>query len=110
MPTMTAMKAWMQAATPEQQNDLAARAGTTRAYLYHLAGSFRDASAELAQRIERAALAMQQETKGALPAIYRTDLNGACRGCDFAHKCLGPKAVRSEFDYLPEESVARVDA
>lgn len=110
MPTMTAMKAWMQAATPAQQQRLAERAGTTRAYLYHLAGGFRDASAELAQRIESASLEMQQETRGALPAIYRTDLNAACRGCDFAQRCLGPKAVRSEFDYLPDEANARVDA
>jgi hypothetical protein len=29
--------------------------------------------------------------------VYRTDLCEACRSCDFAHRCLGEKAVASEF-------------
>jgi transcriptional regulator with XRE-family HTH domain len=101
--TMTSMKQWMQAATPVQQFDLAKRAGTSRNYLYHLAGNFRDASAELAQRIERACLEMHKETKGALPKVYRTDLNNACRGCDFAQKCLGQAAVASEFNFIASD-------
>jgi len=101
--TMTAMKIWMQAASPEQQSDLAKRSGTSRPYLYHLAGGFRDASAELAQRIEKAALDMHRETRGKLPKVYRTDLNAACRGCDFAHKCLGGRAVASDFAFLPAD-------
>lgn len=101
--TMTSMKLWMQAASTEQQFDLARRAQTSRSYLYHLAGEFRDASAELAQRIERAALDMHKESRGKLPRIYRTDLNAACRGCDFALKCLGPKAVASEFEFISSD-------
>lgn len=100
---MSSMKAWMQAASPTQQFDLAKRAETSRQYLYHLAGGFRDASPALAQRIERAALAMHKESKGALPKVYRTDLNRDCRACEFAQKCLGPAAVVSEFEFLPAD-------
>lgn len=98
--TLTTMKLWMQAADPAQQFELAKRANTSRQYLYHLAGGFRDASAELAQRIEKASTEMHKETRGKLPKIYRTDLNAACRGCDFAQKCLGPKAIVSEFEFI----------
>lgn len=108
--TMTSMKLWMQAASVEQQFDLAKRAGTSRNYLYHLAGNFRDASAELAQRIERASLDMHKETRGRLPRVYRTDLNAACRGCDFALKCLGPKAVASEFEFVQTDDTEGGDA
>lgn len=98
--TLTSMKLWMQAASTEQQFELAKRAQTSRMYLYHLAGGFRDASAELAQRIEKASAEMHKESRGKLPRIYRTDLNAACRGCDFALKCLGPRAVASEFEFI----------
>lgn len=103
MATMSQMKLWMQAANPAQQTELAERANTSRQYLYHLAGNFRDASADLAQRIERVSIEMNRETKGKLPTVYRTDLNSACRGCDFAQKCLGQKAVASEFAFLPSD-------
>jgi hypothetical protein len=105
---MNQLKVWMQAATAEQQNDLASRAGTSRNYLYHLSADSdkkyaRDAEPGLAARIEQAALAMSKETRGKLPKVYRTDLNATCRGCDFASKCLGPIAVRSQFDFLPPD-------
>lgn len=98
--TMTSMKLWMQAASTVQQFELAKRAQTSRQYLYHLAGGFRDASPELAQRIEKASVEMSKETRGKLPKIYRTDLNAACRGCEFAQKCLGPAAIASEFKFV----------
>lgn len=98
---MNPMKHWMRAATAQQQADLAQRAGTSRQYLYHLAGGFRDASPELAARIERAALAMRRERGGrGLPELYRTDLNTACRDCEYAQRCLKGRAVVSEFDYV----------
>jgi hypothetical protein len=103
MTVMSSMKAWMQAANPAQQAELAQRASTSRPYLYHLAGRFRDASPDLAKRIEQVTLAMSKETKGKLPAVYRTDLNASCRACEFAQKCLGPAAVRSDFQYLPAD-------
>lgn len=101
--TMSSMKVWMQAADPTQQFELAKRAETSRQYLYHLSGGFRDASPALAQRIERAALAMHKETRGKLPKVYRTDLNRDCRQCEFAAKCLGQAAVASDFEFLPAE-------
>jgi len=105
---MNPLKVWMKAATTAQQADLAARAGTTRPYLYHLSADMdkayaRSADPELAARIEQASLAMAKETKGALPEVYRTDLNKTCRGCEFAAKCLGPIAVRSNFEILPPD-------
>lgn len=105
---MNQMKLWMQAATTEQQTELATRAGTSRQYLYHLSADpdkayARDAEPELAARIEEASLAMRKESKDVLPAIYRTDLNKACRGCQFALKCLGSVAVRSNFEFLPPD-------
>ena len=103
MTTMSSMKAWMQAADPLQQFELAKRAETSRQYLYHLSGGFRDASPALARRIERVTLSMNKETKGKLPKVYRTDLNKDCRECEFAAKCLGAAAVASDFAFLPSD-------
>lgn len=104
---MTTMKLWMRLASTAQQEDLAQRAGTSRAYLYHLAGGFREASPELAQRIEQASFAMHRETRRKLPKVYRTDLNSGCKACEYAARCLGPAAIASEFDYVIEESSSR---
>jgi hypothetical protein len=103
---MTVIKKWMQAAKPEEQFDLARRAETTRSYLYHLAGNFRDASPDLAARLEHATAAMHKESGGRLPRLYRTDLNESCRKCEFAQKCLGSKAVASDFDFIPTDPTA----
>jgi len=97
METITPMRAFMAAATPDEQNVLASRSGTTRGHLYQLAGGHRQASAELAGRIEAATAAMHKASKGRLPAIVRTDLCEACRGCQYAAKCLGERAVVSDF-------------
>ena len=86
------LKEWMKAASAEQQEDLASRIGSSRNYLYHLAGGFRHASPELASAIERATADMDK--KHSLPLIFRTDLSPACAGCDFAKKCLGKNASR----------------
>jgi hypothetical protein len=40
---------------------------------------------------------MAKASKGRLPVIYRTDIVAACRACDFAQRCLGERAVVSEF-------------
>jgi hypothetical protein len=101
---MTPVKAWMQVATRGRQEQLAKRAGTTRAYLYHLAGGFRAASPELAMAIERVSAEMHRESRGRLPRLYRTDMAPVCRSCDFAQRCLGPIAVRSEFDYVRDDA------
>lgn len=104
---MHIFKTWMRAATADEQELLARRAGTTRAYLYFLANGDkpygRDAAPELAAAIEREAMAMAKASNGRLPEIYRTDLSPVCAGCDFAAKCLGSKAVRAEFEIVTPE-------
>lgn len=86
------LKEWMKVADADRQEDLALRIGSSRSYLYQLAGGFRHASPELATAIEHATTEMNK--KFSLPVIYRTDLSPACAGCDFAKKCLGRNASR----------------
>ena len=104
MSTMSIFKLWMRAATPEEQELLAKRVGTTRSYLYHLAGEFRSASPEMAGGIERATTEMHKASRGRLPRVYRTDLAKACAGCEFAQKCLGAAAVRAEFPLVSDDT------
>ena len=97
--TKNAMKVWMDAATTDEQREMAAMVGSSRGYLYHIAGGFRKASTELAALIEEATKEMHKRSKGRLPVIYRTDLSSACAACQFARKCIGMKA---EFPLLGE--------
>lgn len=91
------MQVWMAAATPEEQTLLAVNAGTTRGHLYQLAGGHRQASAVMAGKIEAATAEMHKHSKGRLPRVVRTDLCEACRSCQYAAKCLGQRAVVSDF-------------
>ena len=102
-PKMNALKRWMEAATPEQQEDLAEHLETSRNVLYQYSGEFRNMSAGRAREIEEFTLRLHKETKGKLPKVYRTDLNADCRACDFAQKCLGAAAVASDFAFLPAD-------
>jgi hypothetical protein len=97
MKTITTMKAWMSAATVDEQETLAERVGTTRGMLYQYAGGHRTASADRAGAIERATAEMHKASKGRLPKIYRTDLSEACLQCEYAQKCLKGQAIVSEF-------------
>lgn len=108
---MNMMKLWMHAATTDEQRLLAKEAGTSRQYLYHLAAGAdkkytRDASPEMAAKIEEITGRMHKASSGRLPALYRTDLAVACRSCAFAAKCLGPIAVRSDFEIVTAEMLA----
>jgi len=99
---MNAIKQWMRLSTTQEQEELARLAGTSRAYLYHLAGNTdksysREPQPKLAIAIEVASATLHKRTKGALPKIYRTDLVSSCRECSFAQRCLGAAAVRSDF-------------
>lgn len=84
------LKTWMHAASTKEQQELARRAKTTRAYLYVLANSTsehsREARPSLAARIERAVVAMR-EKNAKLPVVTRTDLNTDCRNCEYAKAC-----------------------
>lgn len=97
MKTLTPMKVWMAAATTDEQILLSDRVGTSRQYLYQLAGEHRQASAELGASIERETKTMAKASKGRLPVVFRTDLVAACRSCEYAQRCLGARAVVSEF-------------
>lgn len=94
---MTVMKDWMQKASTKEQLELARRAKTSRPYLYVLSndasGHSREAQPLLAARIERASMAMREKNPK-LPPILRTDLNSACRQCEYAKRCqaAGAKA------------------
>jgi hypothetical protein len=91
------MQVWMSAATADEQTLLAAKAGTTRGHLYQLSGGHRQSSAVMAGKIETATAEMHKASKSRLPRVYRTDLCEACRGCAYAAKCLGTRAVVSDF-------------
>lgn len=106
MKTITPMRAWMAAATVPEQELLAEKVGTTRGMLYQLSGGFRQASAEMAGKIESATAEMSRLTRGRLPKVVRTDMCGACRQCPYAQKVLGERAIVSEFPILEVEGVA----
>ncbi len=111
MKTISPLRAWMLAATPDEHRLLAERAGTSKAYLHHLAAGDtsnykREPRASLAAAIERETKAMHKASGKRLPVVYRTDLNGVCRGCEFARKCLGEDVVvRSEFQIVEGEQL-----
>jgi hypothetical protein len=104
---MTPLRQWMRVASDSLHDTLARAAGTSVAYLYALAAEAtdryrRNASVELAAKIEAATMNLSRKSRGALPVVYRTDLNRDCAACPYARKCLGPLAVRADF---PEENV-----
>jgi transcriptional regulator with XRE-family HTH domain len=105
MATMTMLKTWMTAAAPDEQEQLAQAAGTSRRHLYQVSNGERAFSPTKAALVERATHALHRQTSGRLPLLYRTDLAEACAGCEFAKKCLGPAAVRSEFPLTDNEGV-----
>ena len=92
-------------ATPSEKKDFAQRVGGSYQYLvYHLPKTerkgWREPNPELAARIEEVTEAMARESGGRLPRVYRTELNRACRGCRFAKRCLGDRAIAAEFEVL----------
>lgn len=105
---MHIFKTWMNAATREEQELLAANCGTSRGYLYQLSGEFADANPTLAMAIERETAAMARAARGRLPVIYRTDMSPVCRGCNFAQRCLGAKAMRAEFPIVDAALLAEL--
>jgi DNA-binding transcriptional regulator YdaS (Cro superfamily) len=86
----TALRLWMQAASPEERESLAAAIGSSVGQLYQYAGGHRNASAERAGRIEAATEQMHRASRGRLPRLYRTDLAEACRSCAYARRCVSP--------------------
>ncbi len=89
----TPMRQWMNVATPEEQEQMAMLAGTTRAMLYQYSGGHRTMSAERAGVIEAAAAKMRR-TNRKLPKLFRIDLAPACRSCPYARQCLANVSSR----------------
>lgn len=86
-----AMRTWMQKASTKEQQELARRAKTSRAYLYVLSAQdsehSREARPALAARIEKASLVMREKNPK-LPPILRVELNSDCARCEYARMCL----------------------
>lgn len=100
--TITPFAAWMKAATPEEQETLAQRIGSSRAMLYHYSNGNRDMSVERAAQVETETAAMAKFSKGRLPRVMRTDLVPTCRNCPYAQRCLGDRALASEFPIVTQ--------
>lgn len=101
-------KQWMRAATTAEQHELAAFVGTAHTYLYHWASDesayyHRKPEADTAAKIEAFTLELNATSKGRTPVVYRTDLVTACRNCVFAQRCLGARALASQFPYVEQD-------
>lgn len=83
------LKHWMRLATTNEQTGLAKEARTSREYLYQLGNGVREASPEIAGRIEAAAKKLRKTSKGRLPELTRADLSSVCGNCPYAQKCKG---------------------
>jgi hypothetical protein len=99
---MTPLKQWMTDAGPQLTAALAKRCGTSVAYLNHLAAEAstkyrRNATVELATKIERHTVELARVARRPMHKVHRTDLVPACAECPHARKCLGAVAVRSDF-------------
>lgn len=102
MRTITALRAWMTAAEPEEKILLASRVGTSIGYLRHVAEGRRRPSAALGAKLETQTKIMSRVSGGRLPVVYRTDVVDVCRECEYARKCLGARAVVSDFPIITE--------
>jgi hypothetical protein len=103
--TITPLRAWMRAATPDERQILAKRVGTSVGMLQQYAGGYRLVTASVAGAIEDATAAMHRASKGRLPTVVRTDMCAACRACPYAAKCLGERAVVSDFPIVADPQV-----
>lgn len=110
MSTITPMRAWLRAATPDERKLLADKAGTTVGMLNQYAGGHRECSAARAGMIETASTAMSKASKGRLQVLLRTDLVPACRACPYAAKCLGDDViVRGDFPIVVDTRQQALD-
>lgn len=103
---MNQLRKWMRAATPQEREQLAALADTTMGTLHQISGAYRSGGkpsvrAGLARRLELAAEQLRKTNRN-LPVLVRTDLSPECAECEFAQKCLGQKAVASDFPFIVE--------
>lgn len=100
--TITPFAAWMKAATTTEQQLLADKLGTSIGMLYHYSSGQRRMSTERAASVEDATRDISKASKGRLPIVYRTDTSATCRACAYAQRCLGDKALASEFPIVAQ--------
>lgn len=103
---MNQLKTWFASASQSEKNALAEGSGTSLGMLYQLAGGYRSGGeasvrAGLARRLEHVAAELKKKNPK-LPELWRIDIAPECRGCDFALKCMGRKAVALDFDVIKD--------
>lgn len=86
----TALKNWLIRATADEIRKLADIADTSVAYLHHVATGRRNASPELAGKIEEGVLMLRLE-RPALPDLSRGDISKTCGECPFYKHCKEKK-------------------
>lgn len=101
---MSPLMSWWEAATAAEREALATALQTSPKYLHHYATGRRSVSAGRGIVLERETKALHKATGGRLPIIYRTDVVPACRGCEFARRCLGEdRLIAGEFGVIKEK-------
>ncbi len=85
-----ALKNWIQNTSAEHQEKVAKIAGTTRNYLFQVAGGHRNLSVEMAANLERAT--QKLFTTGAMVKVLtRLELSTICAKCPLANQCPNQK-------------------
>lgn len=93
MTNSTKLADFLRAATPEEREQCAVKAGTSVQYLYQLAGLHRtNPGVQIAIGIERATTEMSQGSDGRLPVVTVTDLAEMARMVDFDNVGCGDEA------------------
>jgi hypothetical protein len=77
-------KQWMDTATGKRKKEVAKKAELSLQRLYHLGAGYRNASSEMAARIEAAADG----------ELTRADLNETCANCPYYQNCQPANAVK----------------
>ena len=79
---------WMKEANADEKKELAIKARTSLSLLYQLDYGTRNASADLAGRIEEAIKRINRRKRHTpLPVVQRGDLCEACSKCRFYKEC-----------------------
>lgn len=89
-PYMNPLKRWMAAASPAEQEQLAAAAGTSRAMLYQYSSpesTNRRPSAAKGALLAAASVPLHEASDGRLPVLTRGDLVEACASCEHFRAC-----------------------
>lgn len=96
-PLRNMVHAWIDAATPEEFDELVDALGTSHATLYQVSNGRRRASPARALQLELVTQAMRKSNRK-LPAVVCGDASEVCRRCPHFVKSVGhARALASEF-------------